>query len=522
MWGWPVLAALAWAAAAHAELPRIENSPMDAEPSDEQLIEFWPQGAAGEAWAFMECRASPTHELTNCRVLSETPRGAGFGAAALKLAPAYRIGATAPDGFPSEGRRVKVRVWFHPPQMITQPDWAHRPSPEEFARFYPVRAVTPGRVKLDCGVQADGTLTGCSIAQDTAPGQGYAEAAMKMAPSFRMKPLVRDGQPVTGARVQIPIQFGNPGRPVEIVQVPSQEQFLSVWPVAMRGRSGQALIRCSLGSGGKLGGCDAVGETPHGSGFGKAALQLASAYRLLPTSHTGDGGVHFVQVPVIFDPDPALADLVTLKVSPMMNTAPWRMAPDAAQVAAAFPPSAAPVLVGMELLLCGVAADGALEGCAVTYEGAAGYGLDRSALDLAKTFRVRVDAADPQALKAARLVLGIAFVNPRYGSAAPTTIEQPKWLDYPGPDALSALFPATAAARSLKTGAAGLTCTAARGGVLADCAVAWETPTAAGFGDAALAAVRQTRINPWTDNGPVDGAGVQVPFQFNAPPAAKP
>ncbi len=57
MWGWPVLAALAWAAAAHAELPRIENSPMDAEPSDEQLIEFWPQGAAGEAWAFMECRA---------------------------------------------------------------------------------------------------------------------------------------------------------------------------------------------------------------------------------------------------------------------------------------------------------------------------------------------------------------------------------------------------------------------------------------------------------------------------------
>ncbi len=49
--------------------------------------------------------------FTNCRVVSEDPSGEGFGAAALRVVPAFRAAPAVP-GFPMAGQRVRMPINF--------------------------------------------------------------------------------------------------------------------------------------------------------------------------------------------------------------------------------------------------------------------------------------------------------------------------------------------------------------------------------------------------------------------------
>jgi protein TonB len=42
-------------------------------------------------------------------------------------------------------------------------------------------------------------------------GEGFGEAALALTPLFRMKPMSRDGQPVAGGIVRVPIAFRSAG-----------------------------------------------------------------------------------------------------------------------------------------------------------------------------------------------------------------------------------------------------------------------------------------------------------------------
>src|SRR5262249_18076189 len=64
-----------------------------------------------------------------------------------------------------------------------------------------------GRVVLSCRVDDEGGLVDCATDEESPAGEGFADAALKMAPIFRMKPLTIDGRPVAGGSVQIPIVF---------------------------------------------------------------------------------------------------------------------------------------------------------------------------------------------------------------------------------------------------------------------------------------------------------------------------
>jgi hypothetical protein len=94
--------------------------------------------------------------------------------------------------------------------VITEPDWAARPSADDVSRFYPPLATMirlPGRAEVSCAVTTVGALTGCVVIAEVPAGMGFGEAAIGLSALFRMRPRMLDGQPVPGGTVRIPIRF---------------------------------------------------------------------------------------------------------------------------------------------------------------------------------------------------------------------------------------------------------------------------------------------------------------------------
>jgi protein TonB len=67
-----------------------------------------------------------------------------------------------------------------------------------------------GKASISCMVNAKGTLENCSVVSEDPPDMGFGDAAMKMTKLFKMRPATKDGQPVNGQSVRIPLRFQIP------------------------------------------------------------------------------------------------------------------------------------------------------------------------------------------------------------------------------------------------------------------------------------------------------------------------
>lgn len=102
------------------------------------------------------------------------------------------------------------------PAEVRNPFWLRKPSGEEFARLFPRLALqrdTEGRATIRCVVSASGMLQDCAVVSEDPAGMGFGDAAMRMAPLFKMSPHTRDGTPVEGVPIVIPISFRLPKGP---------------------------------------------------------------------------------------------------------------------------------------------------------------------------------------------------------------------------------------------------------------------------------------------------------------------
>lgn len=85
----------------------------------------------------------------------------------------------------------------------------------DIMRYYPARAeqmAVEGTATITCNVTVAGRLAECVVVSETPPDFGFGEAALKMSPLFKMRPLTREGAAVEGGRVTVPIRFKLPER----------------------------------------------------------------------------------------------------------------------------------------------------------------------------------------------------------------------------------------------------------------------------------------------------------------------
>lgn len=188
-------------------------------PSFADVARIYPRKAREEhaaGRATVQCVINSVGRLTTCRVLLEEPKGMGFGAAAGALADRFRA-PTVLGGDSLNHATVQLPFTFDPAFLeptqpsIGKPQWAALASAEQTAAAF--RAVTEAgvsgtvRVMMNCAVQPDGGMADCKVVREEPAGKGVAEAALSLAPHFKVTTWTNEGLPTVGGRLNIPLRY---------------------------------------------------------------------------------------------------------------------------------------------------------------------------------------------------------------------------------------------------------------------------------------------------------------------------
>jgi TonB family protein len=277
--------------------------------------------------AIVACRVGGDGRLYQCRVFAEAPLGEQFGAAALSLTPKFRM---TPPAQPRPGVAPTIFIPIHmlivklgphtnqedpKPLVLASPRWASAPSFDDMAQAFP-RAAGSGAADIDlrCNVGPDGAAGPCEVLKERPAHEGFAEAALSLAPRFRVDMGGRPPRPDDDFVADITIHFADPksedflshgiGQPAWIT-APSEDEAEALFPAeaAARGlKAGRGVAACTVAADGSLRDCVPRPGDPDGLGFSEAAVKIASMMRMNPWTQAGGpvAGAH-VELPIRFD-----------------------------------------------------------------------------------------------------------------------------------------------------------------------------------------------------------------------------
>jgi len=208
-----VASAAVAAAAGAAIAATVPNQPEWSEaPSVADVAAAYPakaRAAGVSGTVNLTCEIGHDGHPKDCATVTEKPGGYGFGAAARKVAEGLKV-----DDPAMNHRNIFVPVTFDAAvlkgqAMVTKPAWAEMPTAQDFQATFPKtqNGVNDVRVVLGCTVERGGELGGCSVAEETPPGQGYGAGALALASKFKVAPWGTDGAPTVGAHIKLPIHY---------------------------------------------------------------------------------------------------------------------------------------------------------------------------------------------------------------------------------------------------------------------------------------------------------------------------
>ena len=315
-------------------------------PPNAQILSVWPEAAyrariSGKAT--LDCLIDAHGLAEDCKVISETPAGKGFGSAALLLRPTFKLKpAIGPDG-PMEVMR-SVTILFNAEDnddisfsmrgtdmgtreikmngtlpemrsviMLDHPVWARAASFAELARAYPAKGGgVEGFAVAHCRVERAGDLSACEVRKELPADRGFGPAAILLAGHFRAQVNPADIPKTAPLWVDIPMRFPPPvaggqrsiGSPTWLAGFdPAKVVKLFPPEAAAKGlTSGRGVARCVVAPDGALTGCAPLEADPEGLGFSEAAVRLTSLMKMNPWTADGgpvDGAV--VNIPIRFN-----------------------------------------------------------------------------------------------------------------------------------------------------------------------------------------------------------------------------
>jgi len=204
------------------------------------------------------------------------------------------------------------------PVHVAPPEgWVAPPSIAQVQAAYPDRAKSAhvvGTAEVTCVVTAAGALGNCAVTQEEPSGWGFGEAALSLAPAFK----VAAGPDGRSDQFSATIRFApsydrahetdrdQPGWAVKTwpswFVYPSRDEFAWVYPdrANRMGVSGHARLACTVLPTGEAVACSVISEDPADQNFGAAAIKLAPHFLLRPTTYDGEPVAAPAIVPVKF------------------------------------------------------------------------------------------------------------------------------------------------------------------------------------------------------------------------------